>query len=322
MLKLGPRRADRIMSFVRRREIGDLTEYGLPEPEEGIFSRLMRLGVAPAIVDKEVIEAIKERRIEIVAGVESLDGAGVSLADGTRIEPEAVIAATGYRCGLEPVVGHLGVLDERGVPSPPNGDEAAPGLRFIGYLPRPAHIGLIAREASYAAEGDRGDALAGRAAAPPTLQPCGSTSSTTSATGTPTTAVRSGSPAIRSSTATRGATSLATLPSWPRAACGWPASPAPARITRRRWLRTRRARRPLGAAPRPGQPARPERDPGPSERRRRPGRLGARGAGRRAAPELDAGRPLAAVVLREQRRSPRDPRHGLTMLIASARDSS
>jgi cation diffusion facilitator CzcD-associated flavoprotein CzcO len=152
MLKLGPRRADRIMSFVRRREIGDLTEYGLPEPEEGIFSRLMRLGVAPAIVDKEVIEAIKERRIEIVAGVESLDQAGVSLSDGSRIEPEAVIAATGYRCGLEPVVGHLGVLDERGVPSPPTGDEAAPGLRFIGYLPRPAHIGLIAREATYAAK--------------------------------------------------------------------------------------------------------------------------------------------------------------------------
>jgi HIRAN domain len=34
------------------------------------------------------------------------------------------------------------------------------------------------------------------------------------------------------------------------------------------------------------------------------------------APELDAGRPWAAVVLREQRRSPRDPRHGLTMLLA------
>ena len=34
------------------------------------------------------------------------------------------------------------------------------------------------------------------------------------------------------------------------------------------------------------------------------------------APELDAGRPWAAVVLREQRRSPRDARHGLTMLLA------
>ena len=36
------------------------------------------------------------------------------------------------------------------------------------------------------------------------------------------------------------------------------------------------------------------------------------------APELDAGRPWAAVVLREQRASPRDPRTGLTMLLAAA----
>jgi hypothetical protein len=36
------------------------------------------------------------------------------------------------------------------------------------------------------------------------------------------------------------------------------------------------------------------------------------------APDIDSGRPWAAVVLREQRHSPRDPRHGLTMLLARA----
>jgi HIRAN domain-containing protein len=36
------------------------------------------------------------------------------------------------------------------------------------------------------------------------------------------------------------------------------------------------------------------------------------------APELDAGGAWSAVVLREQRRSPRDPRTGLTMLLAAA----
>jgi arsenate reductase len=36
------------------------------------------------------------------------------------------------------------------------------------------------------------------------------------------------------------------------------------------------------------------------------------------APELDAGRSWSAVVLREQCQSPRDPRHGLTMLLAPA----
>ena len=36
------------------------------------------------------------------------------------------------------------------------------------------------------------------------------------------------------------------------------------------------------------------------------------------APELDAARPWAAMVLREQRASPRDPRSGITMLLAAA----
>jgi len=37
------------------------------------------------------------------------------------------------------------------------------------------------------------------------------------------------------------------------------------------------------------------------------------------APELDAGRTWSAVALREQRASPRDPRTGLTMLLAPDR---
>jgi cation diffusion facilitator CzcD-associated flavoprotein CzcO len=151
LMRLRPQRADRIVNFARSKEVGDLTEYGLPVPEEGVFTRLRRLGVAPAIIDKHVIQAIKDRRIEIVAGVESLDDTGVGLADGTRIEPDAVIAATGYRCGLEPMVGHLDVLGENGVPLAVDGDAAAPGLRFIGYMPIPAqmrHSGRLATRAA------------------------------------------------------------------------------------------------------------------------------------------------------------------------------
>jgi hypothetical protein len=152
VLRLPTRRGDALLRAVRRREIGDLTEYGLPVPEEGVFSRLKRLGVAPMIVDKDVIQAIRDRRIEMVAAVDSLDETGVTLADGTRIEPDAVIAATGYRSGLEPVVGHLDVLDERGLPRAVAGEAAAPGLRFIGYVPRPAQLGFIGGEATRAAK--------------------------------------------------------------------------------------------------------------------------------------------------------------------------
>ena len=144
--------ADAIARFGRRQDIGDLTEYGLPVPDEGVFARLHRLGVAPAIVDEEVIEAIKEGRIEVVRGVESLDSTGVQLADGARIEPDAVICATGYRRGLEPLVGHLDVLDESGKPAAVGEDAAAPGLRFVGYVPRPGGLGYIGKEAKRAAK--------------------------------------------------------------------------------------------------------------------------------------------------------------------------
>ncbi len=151
--KLPPGIGDRLTRAARLREIGDLSAYGLPIPEEGVFSRLRRLGVAPAIVDKETIEAIRDGRIEIVPGIRSFDETGVDLDDDTRVEPDAVITATGYRTGLEPLVGHLGVLDERGVPSAPDGGPTGSGLRFVGFVPRPAQLGTLGPEARRAARG-------------------------------------------------------------------------------------------------------------------------------------------------------------------------
>ena len=151
LIRLPPGFGDAVMKVIRRPMIGDLSDYGLPWPEEGIFHRLRREGKAPAIVDKEVIEAIKQGRMEIVAGLESLDERGVELADGTRLEPDAVIAATGSGRGLERLVGHLGVLDADGVPRKHGGEAAAPGLRFVGYLPRPGQIGAMGRQAERAA---------------------------------------------------------------------------------------------------------------------------------------------------------------------------
>jgi cation diffusion facilitator CzcD-associated flavoprotein CzcO len=139
--------ADRIARFGSRMDFGDLSEYGLPQPETGVFTDVRTRGKVPAIVDGEVIEAIKEGRIEVVAAVRALDSAAVALADGTRIEPEAVICATGYRQGLEPLVGHLGVLGERGMPRVIAPRAAAPGLRFAGYVVRPGGLGYMGKQA-------------------------------------------------------------------------------------------------------------------------------------------------------------------------------
>lgn len=148
---LPPRIADPQFGFVQRKTIGDLSRWGLTEPSEGLFARARRESKVPAIVDPELTAAIKAGQIEIVAAVESVDEHGAHLASGTTLRPDAIIAATGYSTGLEPVVGHLGVLSDRGVPKVHGGPPAAPGLRFIGYRPRPAQVGLVGREARRAA---------------------------------------------------------------------------------------------------------------------------------------------------------------------------
>jgi cation diffusion facilitator CzcD-associated flavoprotein CzcO len=158
--------SDAVARFVRRRTVGDLTAYGLPVPAEGVFSRLRRAHAAPMIVDPEVVDAIRDGRIEIVAGVEALDDTGVLLAGGERIRPDTVIAATGYRTGLEPLVGHLGVLDDQGSPRETAG-EAAPGLRFVGFASRPALLHAVGREADRVARAIAGSRPSARPAERP-----------------------------------------------------------------------------------------------------------------------------------------------------------
>jgi hypothetical protein len=75
----------------------------------------------------------------------------VLLMGGSRVEPDAVICATGYSRVLEPLVGHLGVVDDSGMPRARGPKPAAPGLRFIGYVPRPGGIGYAGKEGRRAA---------------------------------------------------------------------------------------------------------------------------------------------------------------------------
>ena len=126
---------DRLFMITRRLTIGDLSRFGLPTPPNGAFSAFRERDSVP-ILDVGLVELIKEGRVKPVAAVESFEGSRVRLADGSEIEPDAVIAATGYRRGLEPLVGHLGVLDGySGRPLARGGQEhpAAPGLHVVGY---------------------------------------------------------------------------------------------------------------------------------------------------------------------------------------------
>jgi putative flavoprotein involved in K+ transport len=126
--------ADEIIWLAQRLFFGNLDRYGLPRSPLGVATTLRRRQQA-AVFDDGFVAGVKAGRIEIVAAVEGFDGPHVLLADGTRIQADAVIAATGYRRGLEGLVGHIGVLDEDGIPLVSGGNEhpSAPGLFFNGY---------------------------------------------------------------------------------------------------------------------------------------------------------------------------------------------
>lgn len=124
---------DRAGGLMARVAVPDLAEQGLPRPDTGLYSRV-KDGAIP-VQDVGLIDAVKRGRVVPVAAVESFDKDAVVLADGTRITPDTVIAATGYLRALEPLVGHLGVLDARGRPVAHGGrtPKQAPGLYFTGF---------------------------------------------------------------------------------------------------------------------------------------------------------------------------------------------
>ncbi|MFG2978732.1 flavin-containing monooxygenase [Streptomyces sp. NPDC048331] len=131
--RLPARLVDRLGALVAKVSVPDLSAYGLPRPTTGLYSRVKQ-GSIP-VQDVGLIDAVRGGKVEPVAAVEAFDGAEVVLADGSRIAPDVVIAATGYRRALEELVGHLGVLDERGRPRThgARSPEQARGLYFTGF---------------------------------------------------------------------------------------------------------------------------------------------------------------------------------------------
>jgi putative flavoprotein involved in K+ transport len=144
---LPPDWVDPITKTQRRISIPDLSGRGLPRPEQGVRSSFIATGTTP-ILDVGIVDAVRRGRVEVVAAVEGFDGPDVLLADGSRIQPDAVIAATGFRAGLDPLVGRLGVLGPRGLPLKTDGEPVLPGLWFVGFVPT---LGGQLREGSVAA---------------------------------------------------------------------------------------------------------------------------------------------------------------------------
>jgi cation diffusion facilitator CzcD-associated flavoprotein CzcO len=122
-----------VTGLLRRLTVPDLSPYGLPAPTKDAYSQFERSRTVP-ILDCGFVDAVTSGRVRVVPAVTGFGDGTVRLADGQQIAADVVLAATGYRTGLSPLVGHLGVLDVRGMPLVSGGRTLpqAPRLHFLG----------------------------------------------------------------------------------------------------------------------------------------------------------------------------------------------
>ncbi|MEM1266284.1 MAG: NAD(P)/FAD-dependent oxidoreductase [Pseudomonadota bacterium] len=127
---------DPAFAMTQRLAFGDLRKHGLTSHTMGGGTRLATDGTAFAI-DDGFVAAIKSGRFKVVGEVVEFSADRVSFDCFRTFDPDVVICATGYKTALEPLLGHLGVLNDAGVPKFPMGEPVPglPGLWFNGFRP-------------------------------------------------------------------------------------------------------------------------------------------------------------------------------------------
>jgi cation diffusion facilitator CzcD-associated flavoprotein CzcO len=127
---------DPAFALTQRLFFGDLKKFGLTSHSLGGGTRLATDGTAFAI-DDGFVAAVKSGRFKVVGEVTEFWDDRVSFDCFRTFEPDVVICATGYKSALEPLVGHLDVLNGAGIPKSPTGErvEGLTGLWFNGFKP-------------------------------------------------------------------------------------------------------------------------------------------------------------------------------------------
>ena len=123
---------DPVIARLNRLLLGDLTPYGFGRPPLGLKATVETRGRIPTLAD-ELAAVVRAGRIEVVAAVAALESDRVILSDGTGIAPEVIIAATGFEPDLDGLVGHLGILDDRGNPHGGFASDLGDGMFAIGH---------------------------------------------------------------------------------------------------------------------------------------------------------------------------------------------
>lgn len=137
---------DILLGFLQRRTTGDLTAYGLPLPTMSLTRQYAISNVVP-ILYGPFADDVRAGRIKIVGPIQKISGRAVHILNTvgvaqdsnntvTTLEPDIIVAGTGFRTGIPELVQIPGIADEKGRPKI-SGDqefEEAPRLYFIGQV--------------------------------------------------------------------------------------------------------------------------------------------------------------------------------------------
>ncbi len=129
MTPVSPKLSDRVAVILSRLAIGNLSRYGLKAPQWQPFANSR-----VPIIDVGYAKELRRGRIHVRPAVSRFTPAGVVYEDGSEEAFAVVIAATGFKSGLEQLIDAPGLIDDKGDPRYASGQPTVqPGLYFMGY---------------------------------------------------------------------------------------------------------------------------------------------------------------------------------------------
>lgn len=125
---------DRLLLLVAYFMLGNTSRYGLRRPEMGPLELKNKFGKTP-VLDVGTLARIREGKIKVVPGIESLTSGGARFVDGKEKEFDAMILATGYRSNVPLWLKERQFFAEDGFPRRPfpNGWKGENGLYAVGF---------------------------------------------------------------------------------------------------------------------------------------------------------------------------------------------
>jgi cation diffusion facilitator CzcD-associated flavoprotein CzcO len=130
--------ADALAAPLVRLTVGDITKVGLRKLPYGPNTQIKNDKHIP-LLDIGTMDHIKAGRIAVHGDIERFTASGVVFDDGSSIDVDAVVLATGYRPGLEELLPEWrAVCGDDGRPLVSGGPTALPGLWFCGQFVSPA----------------------------------------------------------------------------------------------------------------------------------------------------------------------------------------